>query len=319
MAKIKMNYNEQLSLKDGCEKYLEDCRIRNLREGTINHYRQSYLMFYKYVDNTLDIRCFNENMYNGYVKWLKERLSNDVSINSYLRDIITTVHLWMNNGWIREFKMRAIRIDKTNVETYSDEELVKLLKKPDLKEVSFMDYQSWVMTCFLFCTGVRQRSLINIKIKDVDFENGVIYVNVTKTRKPLIVPMNKTLEQTLKEFLSIRPFKSYDEYLFCNVFGNQLCKSTSYHILYYYNKNRGVETTGLHRYRHTFAKQWIINGGNVVSLSKMLGHSSLSITQNYINLLVSDLSKEVDSLNLLDKFQNKDKRKINLKKQLEVK
>ena len=35
-------------------------------------------------------------------------------------------------------------------------------------------------------------------------------------------------------------------------------------MLYDYNKSRGVETTGIHRYRHTFAKQWILNGGNVV-------------------------------------------------------
>jgi integrase/recombinase XerD len=76
-------------------------------------------------------------------------------------------------------------------------------------------------------------------------------------------------------------------------------------MLYYYNKNRGVETTGIHRYRHTFAKQWILNGGNVVSLSKLLGHSSLQITQNYINLLVSDVSKEVTTLNLLDKFSER--------------
>ena len=79
-------------------------------------------------------------------------------------------------------------------------------------------------------------------------------------------------------------------------------KSTSYHMLYEYNKRRGVETTGIHRYRHTFAKQWILNGGNVVSLSKMLGHSNLQITQNYINLLVSDVAKEVETINLLDKF-----------------
>ena len=82
-------------------------------------------------------------------------------------------------------------------------------------------------------------------------------------------------------------------------------------MLYEYNKKRGVETTGIHRDRHTFAKQWIINGGNVVSLSKLLGHSSLEITQNYIHLLVSDISKQVDEFNVLDKFYGK--KKITLK------
>jgi integrase/recombinase XerD len=77
-------------------------------------------------------------------------------------------------------------------------------------------------------------------------------------------------------------------------------------MLYEYNKRRGVETTGIHRYRHTFAKQWITNGGNVVSLSKLLGHSSLDITQNYINLLVSDIAHQDDEFNVLDKFYGRE-------------
>jgi integrase/recombinase XerD len=111
----------------------------------------------------------------------------------------------------------------------------------------------------------------------------------------------------LNEYLKYRKHNNKEDFLFCNVYGEQLVKSTCYHMLYEYNKRRGVETTGIHRYRHTFARQWILNGGNVVSLSRLLGHSSLQITQNYINLLVSDVAKEVDTINLLDKFSSKKK------------
>jgi len=166
------------------------------------------------------------------------------------------------------------------------------------------------MTNFLFSTAVRQRSLMHIRVKDIDFDNSVVYVTVTKNRKTLIVPFNRTMHGILQEFLKYRQHKSDEDFLFCNVFGKQLTKSTSYHMLYEYNKRRGVETTGIHRYRHTFAKQWILNGGNVVSLSKMLGHSSLQITQNYINLLVSDVAKEVETINLLDKFTAQQKIKM---------
>ena len=112
------------------------------------------------------------------------------------------------------------------------------------------------------------------KVKDIDFDNNVVYVNVTKNRKPLLVPINQTMAHILNEYLKYRKYKSKDDFLFCNVFGEQLVKSTCYHMLYEYNKRRGVETTGIHRYRHTFARQWILNGGNVVSLSRLLGHSS---------------------------------------------
>jgi integrase/recombinase XerD len=215
------------------------------------------------------------------------------------------MHFLMREGYVPQFKMQTIRVDRSGVETYSETELTTLLKKPNIKKCSFTEYQCWVITNFLFSTAVRQRSLMNIRVKDIDFDNNVVYVNVTKNRKPLIVPLNQTMVNILSEYLKYRQHKNNDDFLFCNVFGKQLVKGTCYHMLYGYNKRRGVETTGIHRYRHTFAKQWILSGGNVVSLSKLLGHSSLDITQNYIHLLVSDVAKQVNEINVLDKFYGK--------------
>ena len=311
MKKLKMIRDDFLTLEEGCNKYLDNCRARNLREGTINHYRQSYVQFAKFFDMQMAVSDIDEKLYQKYVVFLREMLHNDVSINAYLRDFITTMHFLMHEGYLPHFKMKAIKVDRTGVETYTDAELMKLLKKPNIKKCKFIEYQSWVITNFLFSTAVRQRSLRYIKIKDVDFDNSVVYITVTKNRKPLIVPFNKTLSGILQEFLKYRQHKSDEDFLFCNVFGEQLSKSTSYGMLYEYNKRHGVETTGIHRYRHTFAKQWILNGGNVVSLSKLLGHSSLQITQNYVNLLVSDVAKEVENINLLDKFAAR--AKLNMK------
>ena len=305
MKKLKMVSGGSITLEEGCNKYLDNCRARNLREGTINHYRQTYVQFKKFFDMQMLVSDIDESMYQRYVVFLRETLHNDVSINAYLRDFITTMHFLMREGYLEPFRMQAIKVDKSGVETYSDEELFALLKKPNIKKCSFTEYQCWVMTNFLFSTAVRQRSLMHIRIKDIDFDNCMVHVTVTKNRKNLLVPFNQTLSNILQEFLKYRQYKSTEDFLFCNVFGQKLTKSTSYHMLYYYNKNRGVETTGIHRYRHTFAKQWILNGGNVVSLSKLLGHSSLQITQNYINLLVSDVSKEVSTINLLDKFSER--------------
>lgn len=305
MKKLKMKASKSITFEEGCNKYLDYCRQRNLRQGTINHYRQSYVQFFKFFTPDTPIEEIDEDAYKRYVLYLRSTLNNDVSINSYLRDFITTMHYLMNEGYIQSYKMQAIKVDKSHIETYNEQELQLLLKKPNIKKCSFIEYQAWVMTNFLFSTAVRQRSLMYIKVKDIDFDNNVVYVNVTKNRKPLIVPLNQTMVNILKEYLKYRNHKSDDDYLFCNVFGQQLVKSTCYHMLYEYNKRRGVETTGIHRYRHTFAKQWILSGGNVVSLSQLLGHSSLEITQNYIHLLVSDVAKQVDEINVLDKFYSR--------------
>ena len=310
MKKLKMAKGTTLTFEEGCNKYLENCRQRNLRQGTINHYKRSYKQFYKFFKPEMPIEKIDTEMYKDFVLYLKANLHNDVSINSYLRDLITTLHFFMNEGYIPHFKMQAIKVDKSNIETYTEAELKSLLKKPNLKKCNFTEYESWVMTNFLLSTGVRQRSLINIKVKDVDLDNNVVYVSVTKNRKPLIVPLNRTMASILSEYLKHRQHKSPDDYLFCNVYGQQFVKSTCYTRLYDYNKRRGVQKTGIHRYRHTFAKQWILNGGNVVSLSKLLGHSSLDITQNYIHLLVSDIAHQVDEFNVLNKFYSREHIKL---------
>lgn len=311
MKKMKISREKSVTFEEGCNLYLNNCRERNLREGTIKHYRQSYVQFFKYFDRDMPVSAIGEKEYKKFIVYLKSYIDNDRSINSYLRDFITTFHFLMNEGYVEEFQMKAIKVDDAPVDTYTEDELRVLLKKPNMKKCTYAEYRNWVITNLFFSTGIRQRSCLFLKVKDIDFDNQLLHVNVTKNRKPLIVPLSSSMANILKEYLTYRQHKSLDDYLFCTSFGDQLTKGNLYHNLYEYNKARGVERTGIHRYRHTFAKQWILNGGNVVTLSKILGHSSLDITQNYLNLLVSDVGREVEEINLIDKFSAKQKIQMN--------
>ena len=59
MKKIKMARGVTLTFEEGCNKYLENCRQRNLREGTLGHYRQSYTQFYKYFDPKMPMPTYS--------------------------------------------------------------------------------------------------------------------------------------------------------------------------------------------------------------------------------------------------------------------
>lgn len=299
-----MNINNGITFAEGCEEYILNCKARNLRDGTIKHYRDSIKQILKYIDADTPIESMNKQIIENFIIRLRETGNvNDVSLYTYTRDLKTLMYFFMEQDYIPTFKIKLTKADKQPTETYSDAELKKLLKKPDLKMCNFTEYKSWVIVNFLLSTGIRQHSLINIRIKDVDFENEVVYINVTKNRKPLIVPLNKDILKILTEYLRYRGGEPED-FLFCNAYGKQLVKSTVYHSLFEYNKSRGVEQTGMHRFRHTFAKKWVLMGGNVVTLQKMLGHSSLAITQNYLNMLTCDLKKDVEQFNILREFKN---------------
>ena len=85
MKKLKMARGVTLTFEEGCRKYLENCRQRNLREGTINHYRQSYLYFYKYFDLKMPIEDIDEQTYLQQTASddARSRLLFDTSITLY--------------------------------------------------------------------------------------------------------------------------------------------------------------------------------------------------------------------------------------------
>lgn len=305
MKKLKMNYKNDKNFKDGFEEFILNCRSRNLRDGTINHYEQSYRQIVKYFDEYTLLSDIDKNVFENFI--IKSRKNNNINsqtLYTYSRDLKTIINFFISMEYTSKFKIILPKVDNHPIETYSDEDLRKMLKKPNLKKCKFIEYRDYVITSFFLSTGIRLTSLINIKIEDLNINEECVNIIHTKNRKALTIPLNNEILKIVKEFLTYRQYNDDKDYLFCNIFGNQLTKSALTQTLVLYNKNRGIEHTGIHRLRHTFAKKWILAGNSVVSLRKILGHSSLEMTQNYVNILVSDLKKDVDNYNIIQEFNN---------------
>ena len=87
---------------------------------------------------------------------------------------------------------------------------------------------------------------------------------------------------------------SYEDYSSYPISRNQM-----YRCVAAYNQQRGVFKTSFHLFRHTFAKNWIVNGGDLYSLQRMLGHSTLDMVTKYANLYGEDLKPKVEDYSLL--------------------
>ena len=132
----------------------------------------------------------------------------------------------------------------------------------------------------------------------MDFDNDMVYINTTKNRKSLIIPLNEDIVKILHEYLKYRGGGSED-WLFCSIYGEKMTKGANYTALWDYSHSRGLDKTGVHRYRHTFAKKWVTMGGSIVTLQKILGHSSLAMTEGYLNMLTTDLKKDMNEINII--------------------
>lgn len=302
--RIEMKTENNKTLAEGYSEFMRFCKVKNLSEATLVFYESDYNYFIKFVPEKNFLIDITTTTVEEYILYLKENTYiNNITINTYLRGLRAFLYYCMKVGYMNKFEITLIKAEKKAKETYSESELKVLLKKPNLKNTSFTDYRNWVIVNFLIATGVRVRTLINIKIGDIDFQSETVKYTVTKNRKQQLVPLSKTLSSVLNEYLLFRKGES-DDYLFPNAYGQQLTDRALQKSLAKFNKDRGVNKTSIHLYRHTFAKMWILKHGDILRLQKILGHSSLNMVREYVEMFTDDLQKDFNSFNPLEQMQD---------------
>ncbi len=302
MSKIKMKSTENLSLTEAFENFIRRCKIKNLSEESISSYRYKIKPFLMYYGEESPLLSINKSIIDDYILYLeKETSANEITINSYLRSLKAFLYYCMEEHGLSSFKIHLIKTEKKLKETYSDEELKRLLKKP--KTESFSEFKTWAFISYLVGTGNRISTALNLKIKDIDFTEAVIYIRKAKNRKQQIIPLSRSLSSVLSAYLQIRQGNP-DDYLFCSDTGGKGDKRTYQQLVHDYNFKRGVNKSSCHLFRHTFAKKWIMNGGDIFRLQKILGHSSIVVTKEYLSFFDKDISIDFDRFSPLDSLQS---------------
>ena len=290
------------TFQEGFSSFIRYCKAKNLRDKTIQNYNEHFAIFINYIKNYTTLRItkdLKQTDIENYILFLRNKNIRETSINCYLRSLRSITNYWVKTGLCHNVKVQLSKADKKQKEIYTDDELLKLLQKPNISKCDFTTYRNWCIINFFVATGVRVSTLINIKIEDLDFKYERILLSYTKSRKSYYVPMSNQLKDVLEEYLFFRKGDSND-YLFCNPYGEQMTADSVKHAISKYNKARGVERKGLHAFRHTFAKKCVLNGVNVFVLQRLMGHSDLSVTKEYIDLNANDLAVNINLYNPLE-------------------
>ena len=144
-------------------------------------------------------------------------------------------------------------------------------------------------------TGLRVNELINLMMDNVWLEEGLIKV-LGKGNKERLVPIGKQIRKLLWRYITRyrpEPARPNLNNLFLNRDGRPLTKNRVDSLMKRYGKMAGL--TGIrcspHTLRHTFAINYLRNEGDVFSLQKILGHSSLEMTRRYCELANVDVKK----------------------------
>lgn len=312
MEKITMSKKSNLSIQEAFDLFIRKCKIKNLTGLSISSYEKKMVHFYEFINKSEPITAVTKDTVDDYILWLRENTeANDITINSYLRSVRAFLYFCMEDRYIPTFKIQLIKAEKKIKETYTDDELVRLLEKPDVDNCSFSCYKTWVFENYLLGTGNRISTALDLHIGDINFQSGVIILRKTKNRKQQIIPLSATLAEILQGYLQIRGGEA-DDYVFCNEYGEQASCRTYQQLVRRYNRKRGVEKTSCHTFRHTFAKNWILNSGDMFRLQKILGHSDLTVTKEYVNMFGQDLQMDFEKFNPLDNLKSRSKGTIKM-------
>jgi len=287
-----------------------------MREDTKKYYIENMKYgFYKYYDKNTNVNKFTQDDINGYILYLQNKNIKDTTINIYLKALKTIIIFYKKKFWIDiNITVMLVKEDKQQIEGYTDEEISVLLKKPNMKEVTFAEYRNWVCVNFLCCTGSRRSTVINIHKEDLDLENGYCKFRHTKNRKPLTVPITLSMVNILKEYIEYLPVDC--PYLFPTVNKQKMKERGLTRAIEDYNKGRGIERTSIHAFRHWYAKKSVLNGVNIVQLQHLLGHSNLEILKHYVEMLTQDLNYKDIAQNPLEsiKLETSKGKNINMKR-----
>ena len=153
MGKIKLITDNERTIEKAFEEFEKSNTIRGLAKDTQTSYKATYRAFTEYYNEDNLCSNLNEEIIEGFIGYLREnREVNNISINSHLTNVRAFVNYCIRLGYTEDFKIKSVKAEKQIKETYTDSELTILLKKPNLKKCSFVEYRNWVLINYLMGT-----------------------------------------------------------------------------------------------------------------------------------------------------------------------
>ncbi len=150
----------------------------------------------------------------------------------------------------------------------------------------FVGIRNTAMLLVLLDCGLRLSELTGLKLEDIDFTTCQLLV-FGKGRKERLVPFSGPVRRMLLKYLSHRTTRTHEKALWIDEEGVPFTDEGFRSFLARLEKRTGIRVHA-HKFRHTFASQYIADGGNPAYLQRLLGHTTPIMTNRYVHLMDTD-------------------------------
>jgi len=302
------------------EMFIEHCELKGLSVKTIYSYEQTLRLFIQYLEaeDITNLEQITHLTIQKYIKSIRERgkytvTSNpksgnypdrrtdygkkvsDTTINNYLRNMSAFFNWCVEEELIRRSPLKRTDYMKSTrkpLEFISDAEFKALIDGMDVSK--FSEYRDSIIIQLLLDTGMRINECLLVEVKDLDLAKRCIWLSAenTKGKKSRPVFFSDKMAAQLQRWLKYKDRYRDSDFLFCTNQGKRMQVTNFETNTRKYAKRAGLKNIHPHVFRNNFAKRFLMNDGDIYTLSKLLGHSSVTVTeQAYLDITPDDLAE----------------------------
>lgn len=330
-----MNFKRMIAL------FMDYCMSKQLRPKTMESYEQALQLFARWMHEEMeidDVEDVKEPHIRSYIVDLQKRgkytfcvsdrsknanhpqnrrdyrqpVSN-ITINNYLRNLRVFFTWLEESDCIRKSpmgKVREIPQERPPKEYLEDEEVMRLLKSMD--RAYYSEYRDMLVMMLMLDAGTRVGETLSAELGQLNIETRSLYLPADKTkgRKERTVYFSEKTARELRRWIQFRDRYCESPYLFPIRHTGRKVQITTYETNFAkYIRRAGIKKhISPHTLRNNFAKRCLMSGMDIYALSKILGHSSVTVTeQAYLDVTDADIRKRYSRFSPIDSiyYQNK--------------
>lgn len=296
----KVMSKDHIRLAHLVEQFHTHCRLERKSDATTQWYADILRRFLQWAGD-ISLEEFTLDRVRGYLGFLQSRpryaghptTPSDgqvVSAATFRHHAVTlrVFSRWLHDEeYTREHRLGRLKTPKvpeTVVDILTDAEIKRLLASQALTTPTACRNHS--MLVLALDTGLRLSEIVTLDRRNLDLDQGVLTA-FGKGSKERLVPFGYTVTKTLTRYvLHFRPEAALPQHdrVFLQESGRPLTKAAMEMLAKRMARKAGIERFHWHLLRHTFAVNYLINGGDPFSLQLMLGHTTLEMVRRYMHL-----------------------------------
>ncbi|UAT30039.1 tyrosine-type recombinase/integrase [Bacillus badius] len=305
-------------------------------EGIRDRTRDDYSNTWRYFTNWLDeenysvkyVHEITTEICRNYIHYLTveapkfkghKYIQNDhgkglsaATINMRIRALKVAFNFWQKEGFVRKNPMDNVRcqkVDEDKIESFTDEQVEALLGACDQR--TYVGFRDYVFQWTLLDTAMRMNELLSLKPEDIDMKTRSVTLEArfSKNRRARIIPLSADTIKLLLELIDEnKNHFPHAEKVFLSCYGDEVKDTQMNKRLKYYGDITGVGKeirSTAHTWRHTAARNYILNGGDPYTLMRLLGHSSIHMTRRYVQMTADDVRIKHEQFSPVRKFRKR--------------